>query len=415
MPNHSEKGAAQAPFAATVIMMSVAALLVVGQTFITIPLMPELGRAWEVPTKSAAWATTAFAIAYACGSLVSGPLSNRYGRRTVMSGSMAAMAVATALVPLADGLGTASALRALQGAMAGSFVPMSYAYLGERLPKERLPLALTTVNCAAGATVVVGQVEGQLIGTALGWRWVFLISAPLLALAALAAWKIMLPDPVRTADTPKPAVSNGVLASAALLPLFAITLALVGSLTAVYTAVQLNGPAELVGDPEAMLWLRASALPAMVIAVLIASVLGRIPALRRASFSLAFAGVALAAAALTGDSTVLLGVTLFLFVLGISTVGPAVVQAIGDSAGPSRATAIAVYGFVLNLGSGVGAQLPLAISDFTAMVLTVAAALGIGILLVAMAARAAAGRTAATPAPVPAPAAAPSPAYSDER
>lgn len=398
MARDTGKATAQAPFAATVIMMSVVAMLVVGQTFVTIPLMPELGRDWDVPTESAAWATSAFAIAYACGSLVSGPLSNRYGRRTVMVGCIASMAVATALVPLAQDLGTAAALRALQGATAGSFVPMSYAYLGERLPKARLPLALTTVNCASGATVVVGQVEGQVIGGALGWRWVFLISAPLLALGAAAAWKIMLPDPAHVQGAAKPAGGFGaVLTSGALVPLFLVTLTLVGSLTAVYTGVQLHGPADLVGDSKAMLALRASALPAMVAAVLISPVLGRVAALRRASVSLAVAAAGLAAAALAGDSTVWLGAALFVFVLGISTVGPAVVQAIGDNAGASRATAIAVYGFLINLGSGIGAQVPLGITDLTAVVLTVAVSLAIGIALVLLSARAAA-RPAAAPA-----------------
>ncbi|MDX3685276.1 MFS transporter [Streptomyces sp. AK04-4c] len=76
--------------------------------------MPQLSRDWGVPQESAARATTVFAVAYAWGSLASGPLSDRYGRRTILAGTVAAMAVATALVPLATGLLWVSAARALQ-------------------------------------------------------------------------------------------------------------------------------------------------------------------------------------------------------------------------------------------------------------------------------------------------------------
>ncbi|MBL1291938.1 MFS transporter [Streptomyces sp. For3] len=215
--------------------------------------MPQLSRDWGVPQESAARATTVFAVAYAWGSLAGGPLSDRYGRRTILAGTVAAMAVATALVPLATGLPWASAARALQGLTAGSFVPMSYASLSERVP-ERLPLALTTVNAAGGASAVISQIEGQVLGSALGWRAVFLVSAPLLAVGALALRRILLPGTVGTPG--RDAAGEGglrVLRSARLLRLLVIVVPLLGSLTAIYTVVQLYGPADLVGDPGAML------------------------------------------------------------------------------------------------------------------------------------------------------------------
>ncbi|MEV4441288.1 MFS transporter [Streptomyces sp. NPDC049577] len=385
----------QAPFGATVTVMAVVAVLVVGQTFVTIPLMSRLGSAWGVSEATAAWSTTAFAVAYACGSLVSGPLSNRYGRRAVMVVSIAGMAVATALVPLAGNLPSGAALRALQGALAGSFVPMSYAYLAERVDPRRLPLALTTVNCASGASVVIGQVEAQLFDSALGWRAVFLISAPLLALAAAATWKVMLPGIVRvpegaaTGAAPAP-TGPGIHRSARLWPLYTITLTVVGGLTAIYTGVQLYGPSAVVDDHGTMLALRASALPAMVLAVLISPMLGRIPALRRLIGALAVSAAGMIGVALTTGSVVGLGVTLFVFVIGITTVGPAIVQGIGDGTGTAaRATGIAIYGFVLNLGSGLGAQVPLALGKLSGLALLLAAVFVIGIGLVAFAGRAA--------------------------
>ncbi|UNZ21011.1 MFS transporter [Streptomyces sp. 891-h] len=392
---------AHAPFAATVAVLSVVAMLVIGQSFITIPLMPELGRAWGVTPESAAWATTVFAVTYAFGSLAGGPLSDRCGRRAILTGSVAALAVATTLVPFASDLTWGLTVRALQGVAAGSFVPMSYAYLAERIPERRLPLALTTVGATAGASAVVSQIEGQLIGGTLGWRAVFLISAPLLAAGAVALWRVLLPGPAPDAPAPgsgSDAVAGRgikVLASARVLPLLLVAVPVLGSLTAVYTSVQLYGPAELVGDDGAMLSLRASALPAMLLAVLVAPWLGRVPALRRAAGSLGVAAIGLMAAAPAGGNTVALGVALFVFVLAVSTVGPAIVQALGASAGAAGASAMAVYGFLLNLGSGAGAQFPLLVGNLTGVAVSVAVLLAAAIGLIAVASRAA-GRQART-------------------
>ncbi|MEU8707500.1 MFS transporter [Streptomyces sp. NPDC048565] len=399
-PSGEEAPPTQARFGITVAVVSVVAVLVVGQAFITIPLMPQLSSAWGVSQASASWATTVFAVAYACGSLAGGPLSDRYCRRTVLAGTVAAMAVATALVPLATGLTWASAARALQGVTAGSFVPMSYAYLSERVPERRLPLALTTVNAAGGASAVLSQIEGQVLGSALGWRAVFLLSAPLLAFGALAIRRVLLPGTVKIPGQGGAGPGGGVrvLRSARLLPLLVISLPLLGSITAIYTVVQLYGPADLVGDPGAMLGLRASALPAMVLAVLAAPVLGRVPALRRAAASLGLAGAGLVGAALAGGGTVALGAALFVFVLAVSTAGPAVVQAISTTAGPARTTAIAAYGFLLNLGSGAGAQLPLAIGSVAGVALTLAGLLTACIGLLALARRAAVRHGRVSPA-----------------
>lgn len=183
-----------APFAATVATVSVMGVLVVGQMYVTIPLMPQLADAWNVSTGSAAASTTAFAFAHAVGSLVSGPLSTRFGRRTVMVTSVLAMAVVTAVLPLVGSLVPGVGLRALQGLFAGSFIPMAYAYLNARFEPRRASLALTVVSACMGATVVIGQVEAQLVASLAGWVWVFWGTVPLLLAGAAVSWRVLLPE-----------------------------------------------------------------------------------------------------------------------------------------------------------------------------------------------------------------------------
>ncbi|MGW7002577.1 MFS transporter [Streptomyces sp. NPDC054933] len=391
----------RAPFAATVATICLVGMVAVGQLYVTIPLMPRMSGAWGVSQASAAWTTTTFAVAYACGSLQSGPLSNRYGRRAVMTVSTAAMAFATALVPCATSLGTGSAFRALQGLLAGAFVPMAYSYLSARVPARRLPLALTTVSCCRGGTVVIGQVEAQLLQSAFGWRAVFWITAPLLLLGAGATARVLLPDPARAPRLAAPGPASGVGRPVRRLPLYLVTLTVAGSLTALYTGVQLYGPKELVGHDGAMLALRASGLPALLASVLAAPLLGRIRASRRAAGGSAVAAAGLLGAALGANNVIGLGVALFVFMLGLANVGPALVQTIGSGAGAAQTTAIAVYGFMLNLGGGVGAQLPPPLGNLSVLALVLAAVLAVTVAVISLAARSSGEPVRAARVPVP--------------
>ncbi|HEX5594549.1 MAG TPA: MFS transporter [Micromonosporaceae bacterium] len=379
---------ARAPFAATVSTMSIIAIVLASQAYATIPLMPHLGKAWGVSEASAAWTTSVFAIAYAGSSLLSGSLADRYGRRVVVAASLAIMAVATLLLPMAGSLTVGCALRAVQGAMAGFFAPVVYTYFSERLDPTRIALALTIVSCSLGGTLVIGQVSGQVLADTLGWAALFWFSAPLLALGAFLAWKVMLADPPRVKSTAaKDSHFWAVPGSAPLIPLFACALAVLGGVTAIYTAVQLYRPAGLGGDADALLALRASALPALIIAVLVTPKLSRIAALPRAGGALAVAGIGLLNAAILADNVAGLAVALFICVLGTSAAGPALIEAVGAGAGSARATAIAIYSFLLNFGAGAGAQLPSVVGGFTQLAALLAVVFAVCIGLTAVSAK----------------------------
>ena len=370
-------------FIALVATFCLVGMVIVGQLYAAIPLIPRISAAWQVTPGSAAWATSAFAIAYACGSLASGPLSNRWGRRSVMVTGAVVMAVATALVPLATSLGTGSLVRAMQGLPAGAFVPMAYAHLSATLPRRRLPLALTLVSASMGGTVVLGQVQAQLIESAFGWRAVFWLTAPLVVVGAVAVHRVMGPtaQPTPAGETRGGETLHSVSPPVRLMPLYGITLLVAGSLTAIYTGVQLYGPAALVANQGALLGLRASVLPALLCAVLIAPVLGRrlsVDTRVVGAFTVAAAGMA--GATLLADSPIGVGAALFILMIGISTAGPALVQAIGSGAGAKQTTAIAGYGFMLNIGGGIGAQLPPLFDDLAALALTIAGILACAVV-----------------------------------
>ncbi|MFE2878620.1 MFS transporter [Streptomyces roseus] len=365
--------------------ISLLGMLVVGQLYVAIPLLPDIGRAWGVDQASATWATSAYAVTYALVSLFTGPLARRFGTRTVLVAGVSALAVATACVPLADSFGAGLALRAGQGVFAGVYVPLVYAYLNTHMPASKLPTALTIVSACMAGTIVAGQVESQLLAAVVGWRGTFWVTAPLLLVGAQILRRVLAPeDPARA----KAAGASGEPASRAdrgatrrmwlrLLPLYVVGLTCSSTLTAVYTSVQLYGPPSLVGDGQAMLTLRATAIPALVLGVLVAPLLGRIPARKRGAGAFAVAALGICGAGLFGGTAAGLAGAMFVFMLGLAAIGPAVVQEIGSISGVAHGVmATALYGFTLNIGGGVGAQIPLAFGEVRGVGLFMSALLG---------------------------------------
>jgi hypothetical protein len=162
-----------------------------------------------------------------------------------------------------------------------------------------------------------------------------------------------------------------------LIPLYLISAVGAGSLTAIYTGVQLYGPAGAAGDGATLLGLRASALPALLAAVLLAPALARVQAGRRAVGALVVTAAAMLVGAFGSDDTVAVGAALFVFMAGFSTLGPALVQLVGVRAGAAQTTAIAVYGFMLNVGAGAGVQVAALFDRFTPLALSLALALAV--------------------------------------
>lgn len=107
------------------------ALSVVSLLYIPVPILPLLATTYQLPQEQAGLALGVFGIACALGFMLFGPLSDRLGRRVVLVGGLAILAILTTIT-LALAWVAAPGGRALQGFAAASFPPMALAYLSER-------------------------------------------------------------------------------------------------------------------------------------------------------------------------------------------------------------------------------------------------------------------------------------------
>lgn len=146
------------------------------------------------------------------GSLISGSIGDRYGRRAALNVSMAAMAFSTFLVGILPGYQTLgvlapvllTALRIVQGLAIGGECPTAFIFMIEHAGARRRGLAGAMATGGGTAGILVGSAAGALLTAVLptealqdwGWRLPFLLGLPV---GLLGIWlRRRVPEPPRT-------------------------------------------------------------------------------------------------------------------------------------------------------------------------------------------------------------------------
>ncbi|MFJ7075869.1 MFS transporter [Streptomyces sp. NPDC098781] len=157
-------------------------------------LLPLISGDFGVAASDASWTVAAATGGLALFVLPMSALSERFGRRTVMTASLAVAVTVGLLVPFAPNLTSLVVLRALQGAALAGLPASATAYLAE----EVRPKALVTAIGLFVAGNSVGGMSGRVITgwVAQEWGWrvaVGVIGA--IAVACAVAFRLLLPAP----------------------------------------------------------------------------------------------------------------------------------------------------------------------------------------------------------------------------
>ncbi|WP_371580428.1 MFS transporter [Streptomyces sp. NBC_01314] len=382
-PSTPDQPPSWAPAAPTITLLTALGVLMVGQMYTVLALLHPMATALGTTSGQATWTATAFGFAYAAGFLLAGPLSDRYGSRTVITAGLVAATAATLAVGAAPDLTWAVALRIVQGL---TTAPSALSYVVHHIAPQRRATALTCVTSGMFAAAVLLQIGAQAVAAGLGWRVVFWLSAALMALSLIPVRRVLQP-------TLRHATGGGLHKAFAAMPrllgqprlvaLYLSTVALMASFVAVYTAVAIAGPPGIAGNSSAILALRASALPALVAVPVLAPVLQRLAAPLRAVLAFTLATLAVTAGSFLGGHIVPLVIALLLFVAAIAAAAPAVVETINAGAAHARGAAVALYGCSMFIGASLGPQLTGALTDlgFAGILRVIAATLALGLLL----------------------------------
>lgn len=148
------------------------------------PMLIELGREFSVSTGHASRVVAAYAIAYGLAQLVYGPLGDHLGKLRVVVFASMGCALLSALTSLAPTLDLLVLARAAMGAAAAGIVPLSIAWIGDRVPYEQRQETLGKLTAATLSGMIVGQSLGGLAADTLGWRTAFVLMTLIFVVAA---------------------------------------------------------------------------------------------------------------------------------------------------------------------------------------------------------------------------------------
>jgi DHA1 family bicyclomycin/chloramphenicol resistance-like MFS transporter len=132
---------------------------------------------------------SAFLFAFAFMMLFSGTLSDSFGRRPIILGSLALYGAASLAAAAAPSLGWLLACRVLQGLAAGASTVVGRAVIQDRLSGADAQRMMASVMMVFGLAPAIAPILGGWLHTAFGWRSVFLFLGCFGALMLLACWR----------------------------------------------------------------------------------------------------------------------------------------------------------------------------------------------------------------------------------
>src|SRR4051794_5920865 len=124
---------------------------------LVVPVVGQIGAALQVSTSAVGWTITANLLAAAVATPVLGRLGDVHGRRPVLLGILAVVALGSLLAAVTTSLPLLLVGRVLQGASYGLF-PLSMAVLRDELPADRLTGAMAVVSGTLGVGGGLGLV-----------------------------------------------------------------------------------------------------------------------------------------------------------------------------------------------------------------------------------------------------------------
>jgi predicted MFS family arabinose efflux permease len=160
-------------------------------------VLPLVQHDLQVSDTQLGWLASAFMILYLTASIPLGVLGDRVARHRLIAVGVGLWGAATFLSGLARSYTQLFATRTLVGIGEASYGPTATAMVSDLFPRERRGLVNGLFNAAIPLGGAIGVIAGGLVGSRYGWRAAFLlVGLPSLALTVLA-WR--LGDPPRGA------------------------------------------------------------------------------------------------------------------------------------------------------------------------------------------------------------------------
>ena len=160
--------------------------------------LPSIQSDLDMTTSSLQWVISGYVLGFGGFLLLGGRLADLLGRRNVFLIALGVFVVASALGGLVDDGSLLIATRFVKGVSAAFTAPAGLSIITTSFAEGPMRNRALSIYAATGATgFSLGLVFGGLL-TEIGWRWVFLLPAPIALITLIAAFRLV-PDSGRPA------------------------------------------------------------------------------------------------------------------------------------------------------------------------------------------------------------------------
>ncbi len=179
------------------------------------PILPAVAQDLGVGDDLAGLWVTAYAGATGVFALAFGPVSDRYGRRTVLRAGMAVLLAGTLACAAAESFFSMIGARFVAGAGAGMLVTSITSYAGDHFAADRRAVVIGWVMSGFFLALIVAVPLGALLAGAFGWSRMFLVLTGFAALVGIGVF--LLPHPRGERRSPRLSIRGAVRTYAGLM------------------------------------------------------------------------------------------------------------------------------------------------------------------------------------------------------
>jgi MFS transporter, DHA2 family, multidrug resistance protein len=156
--------------------------------------LPHMQGTLSAAQDQIAWVLTAYIVASAIATPLTGWLCDRFGQKYIFLVSISGFTVASALCGMSNSLAQIVLARLLQGVFGAALVPLAQVVLMEINPREKQGSAMAVWGMGVMVGPILGPTLGGWLTDSYNWRWVFFINVPIGVLAFYGMWRYIRPD-----------------------------------------------------------------------------------------------------------------------------------------------------------------------------------------------------------------------------
>ena len=153
-------------------------MLLVDVTIVQVAL-PSIGRHFTASFTDLQWVIDAYAITLATLILSWGTISDRFGRKRVFLVGLGVFTASSLLCGFATSITMLIWSRALQGVGGAAMFATGLALIGQDFHGQERAKAIAAWGATVGGAVAIGPLIGGVLTSGLGWRWIFIVNAPI--------------------------------------------------------------------------------------------------------------------------------------------------------------------------------------------------------------------------------------------